>query len=493
MRYIVFIGWFLALTANQALAQEGYDHLRSNEIRVVNGKSYFVHRVKKGQTLYSISKAYAVEMQEIIDTNPEIRKGLKANQTLLIPAPEQKEVYDLPHLEDIPVMEPSPEETLSLQHFLSFPPPAGSISSQLPCGMHPESVKEVYNVALMMHFFLSEADSIRTESPTQEEIESYNSFRYIQFYEGFLLAVDSLKKEGLSLNLYVYDVNTDPSATYAVLRNPEMAGMDLIIGMLFNRNFQIVANWALEHKIPVISPVSERESQVEGNPMVIKVRPSGSSEGIALAEYLSQHYPYAHTLVTRSWEPEVRKMADQIFANCKALGMDVSVVEDEELIARLHPAAENLVVVLSTQKPFVLNILSHLNADALGYRFTVFGLPRWDQIEGMDYEYLEKARAHVLVPSWIDYADPAVRRFIDRFRGSYKTEPEPLAFQGYDAAWYFLSALKRYGTGFQECLREITITPLQTVYKFRQQNGDGWENNHWEMFRYEDYARIPMN
>ena len=481
------------MTFNQVNAQDGYKQIRSDQIRIVDGKSFYVHKVKRRQTLYSISKAYDLEMQDVIEANPEIARGLKTNQILLIPILEQELPVELPPVVVPPVMDPpvyidrdglgeDPASTTS-----------GYFTSQHPCELRPESKKEVYNVALMMHLFLNETDSINTEGPTQQEIESYNSFRYIQFYEGFLLAVDSLRKNGLNLNLHVYDLESNPSGTYALLKKTEMKKMDLIIGMLFNRNFEIVASFARSHQIPIVSPVSERESQVEGNPMVIKVRPSSTSEGISVAEYLSLYHPYSHTLLTRSWEPEVRKMGDQIYANCNALGLDVSMVDPDKLTTKLNLGVENVVVVVSKQKPFALNILSQLTADTMGYEFTVFGLPRWDEFVGMDYQYLQRARAHIFVPSWVDYSNPAVQRMVTLFRENYRTDPDNLAFQGYDVAWYFLNALKEYGSDFTDCLREINIRPLQAIYKFRRMNGDGWENHHWDMFRYDNYTMIPMN
>jgi len=493
MRYILIIGWFFFLFNTHTNAQGGYDQIRSDKVRTINGKNFFEHQVKKGQTLYSISKAYNITMDEVIDTNPEIKNGLKANQILLIPIHEPVIPAELPLLIEPAVMDPPVVEefvTLLEDTLNSLP---GELSAQFPCGMGPDSKKDVYNVALMIHLFLNEADSINTNGPTQKEIDRYNSLKYIQFYEGFLIAVDSLRKTGLTINLYVYSLETNLNATYALLKKPEMAQMDLIIGMLFNRNFEIVASWARDRQIPVVSPISERESQVEGNPMVIKLRPSYNSEGIALAEYLANNYRSTHTLLIRSWEEEGKKMADQIYANCKAIGLDIVAVSQDDLIGKLNRGVENAVVVVSQQKSFVMNVLSQLNADTNGYQFTVFGLPRWDQFDGIDYQYLEKAGAHIFVPSWIDYTDPAVKRIVTLFRDKYKTEPESLAFQGYDVAWYFLNALKHYGAGFNHCLTEISIRPLQTNYKFRRVNGNGWENHHWELFRYDNYTRTPLN
>jgi len=498
MRYLLTIGWILSLTITHLFAQGGYDQLRSDQTRVIDGKKFFVHEVKKGQTLYSISKAYDLPMEDIIETNPEIRQGLKANQTLLIPdrnelLPAELPPAELPPLTDSIVIDQNTGEMHVETNKQPMSIETGGFIMQHPCGLKPDAGKEVYNVALMMHLFLKEVDFINTKAPTQKEIESYNALRYIQFYEGFLIAVDSLRKTGLNLNLYVYSLETSPSATSALLKKPEMEKMNLIVGMLFNRDFEIVASWAKDHGIPVVSPISERESQVEGNPMVIKIRPSYISEGTALAEYLYEHHPYSHILLVRSWEEESKIMAEQIHAKCQALNLDVNAVSQDDLVDKLITGAENAVVVVSSQKTFVLNILSQLNADTLGHTYTVFGLPRWDEFEGMDYQYLEKARAHIFVPSWIDYSRPDVKRLVQLFRESYKTEPDNLAFQGFDVAWYFLNALKQYGEGFSDCLMEITIKPLQTEYKFRQHNGDGWENHHWEVFRYDNYYQTHLN
>lgn len=55
------------------------------------GKIYYSHIVQERQTLFSISKAYGVTIQEIFDTNPTLnldKDGLKKNQILLIPVKE---------------------------------------------------------------------------------------------------------------------------------------------------------------------------------------------------------------------------------------------------------------------------------------------------------------------------------------------------------------------------------------------------------------------
>ena len=54
----------------------------------VNGKSYYAHVVTEKQTLYSISKAYNVSLQDIYDANKNLdleNAGLKTGQVIFIP------------------------------------------------------------------------------------------------------------------------------------------------------------------------------------------------------------------------------------------------------------------------------------------------------------------------------------------------------------------------------------------------------------------------
>ena len=62
----------------------------SKDIQTKNGKSFYVHTVKKGQTVYSIAKAYHVGIDEIYYYNPTARNGLQVGQRLWIPT-ENKE------------------------------------------------------------------------------------------------------------------------------------------------------------------------------------------------------------------------------------------------------------------------------------------------------------------------------------------------------------------------------------------------------------------
>ncbi|HRT54601.1 MAG TPA: LysM peptidoglycan-binding domain-containing protein, partial [Flavobacteriales bacterium] len=90
-RTVLLLAWVLLFASGCALAQD---------IRTVDGRKHLVHTVKTGQTLYAISRHYAVPVEAITRANPGAAQGLSIGDTLLIPVEAQtrKELKTAPSL-----------------------------------------------------------------------------------------------------------------------------------------------------------------------------------------------------------------------------------------------------------------------------------------------------------------------------------------------------------------------------------------------------------
>jgi LysM repeat protein len=64
---------------------------RSKDKVIISGTPYYIHIVKKGETAYSISKAYAITVEELTKENPPAVYGLNEAQALRIPVREVPE------------------------------------------------------------------------------------------------------------------------------------------------------------------------------------------------------------------------------------------------------------------------------------------------------------------------------------------------------------------------------------------------------------------
>ncbi|OFX37364.1 MAG: hypothetical protein A2X05_06300 [Bacteroidetes bacterium GWE2_41_25] len=58
---------------------------RSDNKVVISGVAYYIHLVKKGETAYSVSRAYGIKVEDLVRENPPALYGLTEGQTLRIP------------------------------------------------------------------------------------------------------------------------------------------------------------------------------------------------------------------------------------------------------------------------------------------------------------------------------------------------------------------------------------------------------------------------
>ena len=76
-------------TLNFAHAQSTTIELSNNKV-VVGGQTCFLHLVKEKQTLFSISRAYGVELSVILQVNHKTEVSVNVGEVLRIPVVDSK-------------------------------------------------------------------------------------------------------------------------------------------------------------------------------------------------------------------------------------------------------------------------------------------------------------------------------------------------------------------------------------------------------------------
>ena len=257
---------------------------------------YVKHTVKNKETLYSISKDYGVTVNALFEANPDLSARIHSGDVILIPKIQNERDYVIFHVtsrtnmrkvaglynvsvntleEENPDLEyrlypgqkvriPVGDKTFGENEITEVSPEPipepekidDSILIKSFCNPEYPNMRKVFKVALMIPFYLEQADSLDKEHFLKTENEDFMPFRFLGFYEGALMAADSLKKQGMNIKLYVYDVDDDPAKIFSLLQNPELKEMDLIIGPFLNKSFDQVARFAGRNQIPIVNPLS---------------------------------------------------------------------------------------------------------------------------------------------------------------------------------------------------------------------------------------------
>lgn len=508
--------------------------------RKKNDVTYIYHKVTERERLSKIADFYDVSYESVQKLNPNARNRVQSGQSIKIPIPYQSVA---PKVEEVPVQEEVVAET--------------SVNrDSLKCYSDSRNLLKTYKVALMIPLYLEETESLQFDSENlqsrlqQLNESSKNPFRFIQFYYGALMAVDSLKSKGLKIDLYVYDVNEDIAKAMKVFQQEELRNMDLIIGPFFTDIFRYASTFAKNFHIPIINPLSQRSDIIQNNSQVFKYQPTSNYQIENVKNLVNQYYKdakiflidhqtnetpdllneYARVLkevIPNEYKTSnadiynlaIEKVTDDLSIYEKKINPFISLegmrlntnklefaLEDSisfpNIITTIHYGIDslkpfekqasvfrnNVVIINSEDNVFVLDVLTKLNILCDTFPVTIIGIPNWEIFENMDNEIYKNLNVHYLSSSFVDYKDRNVIHFVRRFRDEFLSEPENHAFIGFDISWYFFNALMKFGTDFEECIRYYNPKLIGPAIKFRKNNrNDGYENTDWQIIKFNNY------
>ena len=455
-----------------------------------DGADYILFKVEAGQTLYSIAKQHNTTVDKIKALNPDIQDGLKGGQTIKIPATKEQaesSKTEKPKAK-IPVTEMSAETTDSL-HLYNY----------------KGTRKAEYNIAFFLPFHASEANELELEKLVKGDIQLPNkSAIALPFYEGALVAIDSLKKKNLKANIFVYDIDdTDSSNIVNLLKKPELKEMDLMIGPLYGSSFMPISKFAKEHSIAIVSPFTQINKILFDNLYVCKMLPSTAMQIELMADFAIDSFRTQNIILLNNNSPKEvtfynafkkagNKSLKKYSANAKDTLREVkSIAAVESLI---NATKTNVVIIPSNNQSYVTDCISKLNKVNDKNKIVVFGLQSWLNFDNLDFEYLNKLSVHLPANAYIDYTNQHTKDFIAQYRNKFKTEPELYAFQGYDISLYFISLLQKYGTSFLNNIVDDKVDGIQTDFNFMQYPMDsGFENKFVYILKYQDYKLVKAN
>jgi LysM repeat protein len=466
---------------------------------------FVYHYVKTGETLYSISVQYDVSIEEIKALNPELRWGeLQSDQYIKIPRRSGRvgEVVE------------TAADSLRTDDMVKDADSLGVPfwSTVRWRRIRPEPIRGTIQVAMLLPLNLYwDVESDTTEltglgdddQMTKEEDDKENPINpritgYLEFQEGALMALNELSKQGYSVTLSVYDTERSRQRTIEILQKWEMEDMDLIIGPVNFWNLEIVADFARQHRIPLVSPFLSNSEIVRYNPYVFQMAPSYDVEFRNWAEYISDYYDRTIIMVhdgDSTKYQRVQFLKNQIFEKIaeKADLDDVifkEVIMNDSVFVDLNHVltqdGENLVVIPSDNEAYVSNVITPLYYMLDEYHIEVAGLPQWNGFTNIDLEYFHKLKMSYFTSFYVNYDKPEMREFIRRFRKVYYTEPYRVMPRGYNLSVYgydlistFVKAIAAYGHHLIYFADEMECNPILGPYKFERINDFGGHVNSY--------------
>jgi LysM repeat protein len=482
----------------------------------VQDEKYIFHKVIRGESLSSIAEKYGLTVRELRRENRDVRFP-QVGDYLRIPVAKAAE---------IPVPEQIRPDSVKVAEIDT------SLIFKRPSGFTPvRTLSGTLDVAILLPFYLHE-NARRSYIDSSKIVKGRKlpriiqrqdgwiysrSIGFLEMYEGILLAADTLRSLGLDINLHAFDIKDDTVELTQLISSGTLAGMDLIIGPVYSSNLAILAKYAHDLRIPVISPVPLFSNQsLTGNPELFMTVSSLEVAQDALVKKISEYPDYNFVFIhsdTAGTDMTVTDFREKIFAELtqripleevrfKEFPFYSRSTFNNDSINRLSHALSdktgNVIIIASEETPMISETLMSIHGLLKKFNMNVFGYPAVRGcLDNLDPKYFFELDLHLYSQYWLDYSKRDVKQFNSDFQKLFLTQPSEMsyAWQGYDIAYYFISGVAIYGKDFIEHPEIHHPDLLQTDFDFRRKNEvDGFENTKLFLIRYtKDYEVILIN
>ena len=437
-------------------------------------KGYQWHLVQAGETMYSLSKRYDITELDILLANPLVAKeGLKAGESIKIKqlAAEVQQSSTAIELSESPELIESVDSLLKIQ--------------------------SVFRIGLLLPFEFDENAQHIANLKEEDELTILNKTNFfIDFYQGFSLALDSLTKLGHSFQTFVYDSKSDTNAISKILKRKEIDSLDLIVGPGFSKNFVYTARQLREKPIHLLSPYGSGKEIIEGNPKVIKIRGSRESRVKALANHLYKYNHEDNLVFVHQTEKEkvlLEKLQQELLS--LSLLKDSVMMKTPKIVkgiyeplSQLNREFSNIVVSLSTDESFSTKLVAKMQSRHKDYEITLIGMEEWKNYKNIEITHWEALGIHLV--GNLDYRYVGVKdsAFFKNYFKEFHTEPSYHALLAYESLLNTLCHLQGNNYQHSQIVGEHRAGDLG-AYRFKYTAGNwGLENKAAAVYKYENFS-----
>lgn len=494
------------------------------EVTPADDADFIKHKVAAGETLYSLSKVYNIGVIDIQEFNPELKsRGLILGEIILLPKISmiKKRAADLLNTEGSVLPEvtyevekrPTPFFNRNFEHakgdtfrIALFLPLYFEANQQHNVEMRSQRERAVLDSLKTFDRSVLEEkfkivfnkkgmpiDTVLIDSMSMKHERSLyqHSRNFVDFYQGFLLALDSLTKAGVNVKLDLFDDEYNAQTVDLILKHHNLINTHLIVGPVDVRLQKHLSAFSYKNQISMVSPFSPSDEEMLKNPFYFQVNPTKQYVLKKTSDFIGDaFYDKNFIIMTLGKNEELSEMnlanlvRDKFFSSGtykninEILFTEVDFAEGGNLgywqVKRtLKPNIENVIFVPTTEnrserEALLSRAINSLYVLSEEFNITLVGLSDYPQFKSINTEYFHRLNLHYLTPNYVDYTSKNTQRFIQLYREHFYSEPNQYSYRGYDIACYFIGAYQQFGRYFYDSVGSYSPQLTQNIFNFQK-------------------------
>ncbi|MBK5285800.1 MAG: hypothetical protein JJE25_10400 [Bacteroidia bacterium] len=367
----------------------------------------------------------------------------------------------------------------------------------------PVIKKKSFNFMLLLPVDLSDAfrvDSISPDSFYVNETIDRNIAAGINFYEGALLAVDSLRKSGYDIKLNIINVPSAEEEQIQIVKKTKYESIDVVFSMLRENSLQTLSKILFEKNILLVSCATNTGPDVKNNSHAVCVQPAYLTMCKSMGAYSKDNFKNDQfVIVTGSSEKEeergqafISELEEKVQSS-RIRKINFKTGGVKALTNSLSLAVTNTLFIPSADEDFVATIFTALNLLNATYRFRIIGLPSWQYFESLDPVVLEKYNTHIFTSEYYSYSSFRTLKFREKFRNHFSAEPGDAAYLAFDSFMFLGKLLVNNELPTLEN-SEYQFDGLRSSYRFfRDKENDARENQYINILKLEKFKYLKIN
>lgn len=312
----------------------------------------------------------------------------------------------------------------------------------------------------------------------------------LDFYNGVMLAIDSLQQEGAPIEVFIYDSKNKNENIGSVIQHNKLNDVSLIIGSFTNRSdTRLLANFALQKKIPLISATYPNDDGIVNNPYFVVINSTLRTHCEALYKFMQKYYATNNIVMVRkkgAVEDFIQSIFNQTAKSTPSIPLKIKTVElidtfnTKDLLLVLDSTKNNIIICGSINEAFGLRLVRAVSASP-SYNAVVIGMPNWDGIKDLDKPDCKGVDIIYSSPYNFSKADKFSQAFISDYNAKYAGRPTDMAFKGFESMYHFSKLLITYGNNMSNFLSEKSYKvfndlDIRAVINKATYNTDYFEN-----------------
>jgi LysM repeat protein len=496
--------------------------------------SYKVHKVRRKETLFSIAQKYDISIEDLKTHNESLQhKKLRRGKKIYIPVfknnkkqieEDQFSYYTVKASEGYYRLEKklglskkllltlNPElEKVGLKLGMVLKVPKSSIKNTENTLISTTSLRDSLldlspkNLALLLPF-KTKSISINSSKLARKQLRRDGYINIAtDFYSGAVIAIDSAKRLGISVNLDIFDTNAKAIDLKAILNQNNFSKFDAVLGPIALENLELTAEYFLSDSIPVVSPFVKSKSSYLN---LFQTIPDTEWLRNKMVSYVkTDTIPHQTLIIYDSKSKATAKYLKTIFPSATLMNskIDNKGVEQfylsTEDVQNVLLSGRTIVFLESDNESFISNVTSMLNAmngitikerskRKIEREIILMTTSYNKSFEGLYVSNYDLSNLNFHYPS-VNHNMELSETFKQKYLTQFGTFPNKYAIRGFDLTLDILLRLSNFGSFF-EIPSNIKTSYIANKFNYIRQLNGGFKNEAGFILKHQDLEIIKV-